>query len=86
MKNREMVCHRGDVFIIPPYAVHSVNQKKDACLFSMCIRTAFIEETDIEAAEDVFRELLRNAVEQRMFGKEHQEKGKGELLPWEKKF
>lgn len=37
---------------------------------SMCIGTAFIEEADIETAKDIFRELLRGAVEQSIFGEE----------------
>ncbi|MDE7284367.1 MAG: AraC family transcriptional regulator [Lachnospiraceae bacterium] len=74
LENREMVCHRGDVFIIPPYTVHSVCQGKNSRLLSMCIGTDFIEETDIETAGSIFRELFRDAVERGVFGKEHQEK------------
>ena len=74
LENREVACRRGDVFIIPPYAVHSVRQGRDARLLSMCIGTAFIEEADLETAEGIFRELLRDAVEQGVFGGEQQEK------------
>ena len=28
LQGRELSCHRGDVFILPPYAVHSVRQKE----------------------------------------------------------
>lgn len=74
IENREFVCHGGDVFIIPPYTVHSVCQEKKTRLLSMCIGTAFIEETDIETAEGIFRKLLSDAVEQGLFGKEYHEK------------
>ena len=74
LENREVVCRRGDVFIIPPYVVHSVRQERDARLLSMCIGTAFIEENDIETAEGIFWELLRGAVEQDIFGREQKEK------------
>lgn len=74
LENREVVCRRGDVFIIPPYVVHSVRQERDARLLSMCIGTAFMQENDIETAEGIFRELLRGAVEQDIFGREQKEK------------
>ena len=74
MENREAACHRGDVFIIPPYAVHSVRQGKDACLLSVCIGTAFIEKTDSGTAEGIFRELFEGAAGQGILGKEQEEK------------
>ena len=74
LENRKVVCHSGDMFFVPPYAVHSVRQGRDARLLSMCIGTAFIEENDIETAEGIFRELLRSAVEQDIFGREQKEK------------
>lgn len=74
MENREAACHRGDVFIIPPYAVHSVRQGKDACLLSVCIGTALIEKTDSETAEGIFRELFKGAAGQGILGKEQEEK------------
>ncbi len=74
LENREAVCRRGDVFIIPPYAVHSVCQGKDARLLSMCVGTALIEETDLETAEGIVQELLREAMEQDIFGREQGEK------------
>lgn len=74
LENREVVCRIGDMFIIPPYAVHSVRQERDARLLSMCVGTAFIEENDIKTTEGIFRELLRGAVEQDIFGKEQKEK------------
>lgn len=74
LENREAVCHRGDVFIVPPYAVHSVRQGKDTRLLSMCIGTGFIEETDRETAEGIVRNLLRDAEGQGIFGREQQEK------------
>ncbi len=55
LENRESECHRGDLFIISPYTMHSVHQKKDARLLSVCVGTAFIEENDIETAEGIFR-------------------------------
>lgn len=70
LENREAVCRREDVFVIPPYAVHSVRQGKDTRLLSMCIGTAFIEENAVETAEDILRELLKQAVEQGTFDKE----------------
>ncbi len=74
LENREAVCRGGDVFIIPPYAVHSVRQGRDARLLSMCVGTAFIEETDFETAEGIVQELLREAMEQDIFGREQGEK------------
>lgn len=74
LENRGVTCRKGDMFIIPPYAVHSVRQTRDARLLSMCIGTAFIEETDLETAEGIVRELLGAAVEQGIFGKEQEEK------------
>lgn len=74
LENKEVVCYRGDMFIIPPYAVHSVRQGKDARLLSMCMGTAFIEETDRKTAERIVRDLLKDAVAQGIFGKEQGEK------------
>lgn len=48
LEDKEAMCHRGEVFIIPPYAMHSVRQGRDARLLSMCIGTALIEKTDVE--------------------------------------
>ena len=73
-ENKEVACYRGDIFIIPPYAVHSVYQARDVRLLSMCIGTAFIEETDIETSEGIVRELLKDAAEQDIFGREQREK------------
>ena len=70
LENREMVCHRGDVFIIPPYTVHSVRQTKDTKLLSMCIGTTFIEEANLETVEVIVQDLLRDAVERGIFGNE----------------
>ncbi len=70
LENREVACYREDMFIIPPYAVHSVRQGRDARLLSMCVGTAFIEETDLETAEGIVQELLRAAAKQGIFGKE----------------
>lgn len=74
LENREAVRCRGDVFIIPPYAVHSVRQGKDARLLSMCVGTDFVEETDIDTAEGIVLNLLKAAEKQGAFGKEWQEK------------
>lgn len=74
LENEEVVCRIGDVFIIPPYAVHSVCQGRDACLLSMCVGTALIEETDLETAEDIVQELLLEIMEQGVFGREQREK------------
>ncbi len=74
LENREEVRYRGDMFIIPPYAVHSVRQGRDARLLSMCVGTAFIEKSDLETAEDILQELLRAAMEQDIFGKEQKNK------------
>ena len=74
LENREVVCRKGDVFIIPAYTIHSVCQKRDACLLSMCIGTAFIEESDLETAEGIVRELLKDAAAQGIFGKEQGDK------------
>lgn len=74
LENREVMCRRGEAFIIPPYVVHAVRQRKDARLLSMCIETALIEETDINTAEDIFREALGGAVRQGIFGRKQKEK------------
>ena len=74
LENGEVEYRRGDVFTIPPYAVHSVRQGRDACLLSMCVGTAFIEEMDLETAEDIVRELLKEAEGQGIFGREQREK------------
>ncbi|MBD5492731.1 MAG: helix-turn-helix transcriptional regulator [Lachnospiraceae bacterium] len=74
LENREVACHRGDVFIIPPYTVHSVRQTKDTKLLSMCIGTTFIEEATLEAAEVIVQDLLRDAVERGIIGNEQSEK------------
>ncbi len=74
LENREVACYREDMFIIPPYVTHSVRQGRDARLLSMCVGTAFIEETDLETAEGIVQELLRAAVKQGIFGKEQEEK------------
>ena len=74
LENSEVACRRGDVFIIPPYAIHSVCQRRDARLLSMCVGTAFIEETDLETAEGIVQELLREAAAQGIFGKDQGEK------------
>lgn len=74
LENREVVCSRGDVFIIPPYAVHSVRQGRDARLLSMCIGTPFIEEIDMKTAESIVREWLKDAAVQEIFGKEQEDK------------
>ena len=73
LESKKVTCHKGDIFVIPPYAVHSVCQERDARLLSMCIGTAFIEENDIETAEGIFRQLLKDAVEEGIFGKERKE-------------
>ena len=78
LESRKLVCHEGDSFTIPPYAVHSVCQGKDARLLSMCIGTAFAAETDSETAEVIVRELLNDAVGQDIFGEAQKEK----LLPF----
>ena len=75
LENGEVACRRGDVFIMPPYAIHSVYQRSDARLLSMCVGTAFIEETNLETAESIVQELLMEAMEQGIFGK-----GQGEKL------
>lgn len=74
LENREVACCRGDAFIIPPYAMHSVCQGRNARLLSMCIGTAFIKETDMETAERIVQDLLRDAAAQDIFGREQREK------------
>ncbi len=74
LENRKVACRKGDVFIISPYMIHSVCQGRDARLLSMCVGTAFIEETDLETAECIVQELLREVAAQGIFGKEQGEK------------
>ena len=74
LESRKLVCHEGDAFTIPPYAVHSVCQEREACLLSMCIGTAFVTETDAETAEGIVRGLLKDAVGQGIFRKAQEEK------------
>ncbi|MBD5532794.1 MAG: helix-turn-helix transcriptional regulator [Lachnospiraceae bacterium] len=72
--NQQWKCYKGDLFIIPPYAMHSVYQKKNTRLLSMCIGSSFVEETDYEAAENILRNLLRDAVKQDVMTEEQGEK------------
>ena len=74
LENGEVACRRGDVFIIPPYAVHSVSQGRDARLLSMCIGTAFIEAAGMETAEGIVQKLLTEAMEQGILGREQRER------------
>lgn len=74
LESRKLVCHEGDAFIIPPYAVHSVCQERDARLLSMCMGTAFVAETDFEIADVIVRELLGDAVRQGILGEVQKEK------------
>ena len=74
LENGEVACRRGDVFIMPPYAIHSVYQRSDARLLSMCVGSAFIDETDLETAEGIVKELLGDAEGQEIFRKEQGEK------------
>ena len=74
LKSSELICHKGDVFVIPPYVAHSVCQGKNARLMSMCIGTTLIEETDLGTMDGILRELLKNTVEQGVFGREQEEK------------
>ena len=74
LENGEVEYRRGDVFTIPPYAVHSVRQGRDACLLSMCVGTAFIEETDMETVGRIVQDLLRDAAARDIFGREQREK------------
>ncbi len=78
LESRKLVCHAGDAFTIPPYAVHSVYQERDARLLSICIGTAFAAETDSETAEVIVRELLNDVAGQGIFGEAQKEK----LLPF----
>ena len=57
----------GDAVIIPPYAVHSVCQEREARQLSMCIGTAFATEMDSGTAKGIVKELLDDAVGQRIF-------------------
>lgn len=74
LKNRKLDCSGGDVFIVPPYAMHSVRQGQDVRLLSMCVGTAFIEEMDFETIERIVGDLLRDMVKQGIIGKEQREK------------
>lgn len=74
LNNGKSESHRGDMFIIPPYTMHSVDQEKDTRLLSMCIGTTFIEKTALDTAEGIVQDLLRDAVEQGVFGTEQGKK------------
>ena len=74
LKNRKLECYRGDLFIIPPYVVHSVYQGSDVRLLSMCIGTSFVEETDLETAKNIIQNLLNDTISQGIIGKEQKEK------------
>lgn len=74
LENKEMTCRGGDVFIISPYTVHSVHQGRDSRLFSVCIGSSFIEETDCIVAEGAVREVLRDAIEQGILEESQKEK------------
>ncbi len=49
------------------YVISVVMQGVDARLLSMCVGTALIEETNLETAEGIVQELLREAMEQDIF-------------------
>lgn len=68
LENRKLVYHEGDSFTIPPYAVHSVCQGREARLLSVCIGTAFVAETDLGTADVIVRELLDDIVVQGILG------------------
>lgn len=74
LEHKERVCPEGSVFIVPPYVVHSVRQERKACLMSLCIGTDFIERTDIETAERIVRELLRNVAKQNILTRKNEKK------------
>lgn len=74
LENQESEYHRGDLFLIPPYIMHSVRQGKDTRLLSMCMGTSFVENTAIETAEGIVQDLLRDAAGQGIFGREEREK------------
>ncbi len=74
LENREVACHRGDVFIIPPYAIHSVRQAREARLLSVCIGIAFIEGNDMETSEEILRKLSEDAAARGIFGKEQKDR------------
>ena len=74
LEHKERVCPEGSVFIVPPYAIHSVRQERNASLMSLCIGTDLIESTDIEAAERIVRELLGNVAEQNILDREKEKK------------
>ena len=74
LENKELTCHEGDVFIIPPYIMHSVCQGRDARLLSVCIGSTFIAETDCITVEGIVREVLDDIIEQGILGKLQKEK------------
>lgn len=74
LENRKSECSEGDMFIVPPYAIHSVYQGKDARLLSMCIGTSFVEGTVLETAEGIIRDLLRDVAIREAVGTEQEEK------------
>lgn len=74
LPNQQWKCYNGDLFIIPPYAMHSVYLKKNTRLLSMCIGTSFVKETDYEAAENILRNLLMDVVKQGVITEEQGEK------------
>ena len=74
LPDKQWKCYNGELFIVPPYAMHSVYQKKNTRLLSMCIGTSFVEETDYEAAENILRNLLMDAVKQGVMTEEQGEK------------
>ena len=74
LENKARVCPEGSVFMVPPYVVHSVRQERNASLMSLCIGTDFIERTDIETAERIVRELLKNVAEQNNLMRKNEKK------------
>lgn len=61
LEDKEEACYRGDMFIIPPYAVHSVHQGKDTRLLSMCLGTAFAEQTDTHETQLETHEVIKGS-------------------------
>lgn len=74
LEGRELAYHEGDTFVIPPYMVHSMCQRSDARLLSVCLGTDFVAETDSETADGIVWELLEDAIGQGILGKTQGEK------------
>ncbi|MCM1181422.1 MAG: AraC family transcriptional regulator [Clostridium sp.] len=63
LENKRIEYTKGNLFIIPPYTLHSIYQNKNVRLLSMCIGTSFIEENTLDLAVNIIQDFIKNLCE-----------------------